>query len=73
MQDYTKDAVQAYILYELEKIVVGKATVQYFTDGCNNQDRKEITEGLNALVEGGQITREGNFFRFKTKENNEKS
>lgn len=63
IEDYTQEAIQGYILNELTN--KGPKTVQFFTDGCNNEDRREISEALNTLTQGKEITRSGNVFKIK--------
>ena len=68
IEDYSIEAAKGYILNEL--LYKGSKSVQYFTDGCNNQDRKEITAAINFLVEAKEITRRGALLKYNHAESN---
>ena len=65
-EDDTIEACKGYILHELSK---NSATTQYFIEGCNNEDRREISRALRELTESKEVIRSGNIF--KLRENNE--
>lgn len=67
-EDFTQEAVMGYILNEL--LVKGSKSIQYFTDGCDNQDRKEISMAINFLVESREITRRGALLTYNNVESN---